>query len=41
MTGYRDSYNPPKKVKGRLTDEPEAIWTIHSDPETKMFRISG
>jgi hypothetical protein len=38
---YRDHYNPPKNVKGRLADEPEATWTIHSDPETKTFRIFG
>jgi hypothetical protein len=38
---YRDSYNPPKQVKGRLADEPEAVWTIHSDPDTRTFKVSG
>jgi len=38
---YRDSYNPPKQIKGRLAEEPEAIWTIHSNPEMRTFAISG
>jgi hypothetical protein len=38
---YRDSYNPPKNIKGRLAEEPEAIWTIHSNPEMRTFTISG
>lgn len=38
---YMHSYHPAKQVRGQLADEPEGIWTIHSDPERKSFSISG
>lgn len=41
IDGYMKSYNPAKKVRGQLADEPEAVWTIHADPERKSFSISG
>lgn len=38
---YVSSYNPAKQVRGRMTGEPERIWTIHFDPEKRTFGISG
>lgn len=38
---YVSSYNPAKQVRGRMTGEPERMWTIHFDPEKKTFEISG
>ena len=41
IDGYRASYNPAKQITGQLRDEPEGVWTIHADPERKLFSISG
>ena len=41
IDGYRASYNPAKQIKGQLRDEPEGVWTIHNDPDRKLFSISG
>lgn len=38
---YMRSYNPAKQVRGQLAEEPEGIWTIHSDPSRRSFSISG
>ncbi|WP_162823709.1 hypothetical protein [Lysobacter sp. TY2-98] len=38
---YTQSYDPPKQIRGQLADEPEGIWTIHSDPVRRAFSISG
>ena len=35
------SYNPAKRIRGKLADEPEGWWTIHADPAQKSFSISG
>jgi hypothetical protein len=37
---YRDSYNPPKVVRGQSGDAPECDWTICCNPETKTFSFS-
>jgi hypothetical protein len=37
---YRDSYNPPKEVRGQSGTAPECDWTICCNPETKVFSIS-
>lgn len=38
---YKSSYNPPKKIRGRLSNSPEMFWTIHADPERGAFSISS
>lgn len=35
------SYNPAKQVRGQSGNAPECFWTIHADPEKKMFSISS
>lgn len=38
---YMHSYHPAKQVRGQLAEEPESVWTIHSDPDKRSFSISG
>lgn len=38
---YKGSYNPAKKIRGRLGSGPEMFWTIHADPERHSFSISS
>ncbi len=35
------SFDPPKKVRGRMNNEPEGTWTIHCDRSTGAYKISG
>ena len=38
---YVASYNPARQFRGRMAaNEPELLWTIHFDPETRTFGIS-
>jgi len=41
IAAYRSLYNPAKQIRGQMCDEPESVWTIHADPEQKIFSISG
>lgn len=39
---YVASYHPARQFRGRMADnEPELMWTVHFDPEKKIFGISG
>jgi len=39
---YVASYHPAKRLRARMDDnQPELLWTIHFDPETRTFGISG
>ena len=39
---YVASYHPARQFRGRMADNgPELMWTVHFDPERKMFVISG
>jgi hypothetical protein len=35
------SFNPAKEIVGRLSENFPMPWTVHCDPEKRMFRISG
>src|SRR3989442_9872339 len=38
---YVASYHPAKRLRARMDDnQPELLWTIHFDPETRTFGIS-
>jgi hypothetical protein len=38
---YMYSYDPAKQIRGQLAEEPVGTWTIHSDPVSQDFSISG
>ncbi|MBE9572303.1 MAG: hypothetical protein IMF11_16875 [Proteobacteria bacterium] len=38
---YKQSYSTPKTINASLKDEAETAWSIHYDPDTGAFEITG